>query len=457
LNPRSPRSRTTTKDSPGPAYRIRSFSVERLFGLYDYEVDVDRAGSRPGPSLLVLYGDNGSGKTTILQLIFHLLAREDNLGHRSFLARTPFRRLAVTLDPQLTIEAVRPNSALTGEYRLRIARHGQQLAEATAQVDQALAVKSDHGTADNRRNWQTFLQVLSELHLDFFYLRDDRRPDRPPAVDPRADLDFDDEVTLDEHRNVFRYRVHQEESGGRLQATLTALASWIRDEALRRTNIGEVGTRDIYAEIARRIAESDRPGHAADQPTESLIDSLRRLEKRSVPYVDLGLISAPQLTDIVTTLKASPANTRELIGRVVSPYVDSLEKRLDAQKDLMQLVSLFLERINRFLRDKSLSYELARGFSIETREHQSLLPTQLSSGEQQLLALLAQVITARSTATVFLIDEPEISLNVKWQRVLVDTLLQLVRGADVQFILATHSLELLASHREHVFRLGRPD
>ena len=58
-----------------------------------------------------------------------------------------------------------------------------------------------------------------------------------------------------------------------------------------------------------------------------------------------------------------------------------------------------------------------------------------------------------SSATIFLIDEPEISLNVKWQRVLVDTLLGLVRGTNVEFILATHSLELLASQREHVYRL----
>jgi ABC-type glutathione transport system ATPase component len=142
-----------------------------------------------------------------------------------------------------------------------------------------------------------------------------------------------------------------------------------------------------------------------------------------------------------------------LIANVVSPYVESLRARLDALQEIQELITLLLERINAFFRNKTVTYELARGLVIATPQGKPLPPSQLSSGERQLLGLLAQVVVARKAATVFLIDEPEISLNVKWQRVLVDTLLQLVRGNDVQFILATHSLELLATHREHVHRL----
>ncbi len=45
------------------------------------------------------------------------------------------------------------------------------------------------------------------------------------------------------------------------------------------------------------------------------------------------------------------------------------------------------------------------------------------------------------------------SLNVKWQRQLVQALLDCIRGSRVQLIFATHSIELLARHKQHVVKL----
>ncbi len=47
----------------------------------------------------------------------------------------------------------------------------------------------------------------------------------------------------------------------------------------------------------------------------------------------------------------------------------------------------------------------------------------------------------------------EISLNIKWQRKLVDSLLSLAEDSDVQFVMATHLVELLTRHKESVVRL----
>jgi ABC-type glutathione transport system ATPase component len=52
-----------------------------------------------------------------------------------------------------------------------------------------------------------------------------------------------------------------------------------------------------------------------------------------------------------------------------------------------------------------------------------------------------------------MIDEPEISLNIKWQRQLVQSLLEITNDASIQFILASHSIELLAQHRDCVVNL----
>ena len=55
--------------------------------------------------------------------------------------------------------------------------------------------------------------------------------------------------------------------------------------------------------------------------------------------------------------------------------------------------------------------------------------------------------------SLLLIDEPEISLNIKWQRMLMDTLSFFVGESHAQFIIATHSFEILSRHMDNVVKL----
>jgi predicted ATP-dependent endonuclease of OLD family len=87
---------------------------------------------------------------------------------------------------------------------------------------------------------------------------------------------------------------------------------------------------------------------------------------------------------------------------------------------------------------------------VGNQEGQCISPEYLSSGEKQLLLLFCNAITARKSGTIFIIDEPEISLNVKWQRKLIDALLACLRGVDSQIVLATHSIEILAKYERYV-------
>ncbi|HAV1455310.1 TPA: ATP-binding protein, partial [Enterobacter hormaechei subsp. steigerwaltii] len=54
---------------------------------------------------------------------------------------------------------------------------------------------------------------------------------------------------------------------------------------------------------------------------------------------------------------------------------------------------------------------------------------------------------------IFMIDEPEISLNIKWQRIIINSLLDITDGANIQFIFASHSLEIISQHRHRVVKL----
>ena len=103
--------------------------------------------------------------------------------------------------------------------------------------------------------------------------------------------------------------------------------------------------------------------------------------------------------------------------------------------------------------DKEIRFQLSQGFMIINRFGDILQPAQLSSGEQQLLLLFCYVLVARDTPSIFMIDEPEISLNIKWQRIIINSLLDITDGANIQFIFASHSLEIISQHRHRVVKL----
>jgi len=66
-----------------------------------------------------------------------------------------------------------------------------------------------------------------------------------------------------------------------------------------------------------------------------------------------------------------------------------------------------------------------------------LQPYQLSSGEKQMLAILLTVLVEDGQPYVLLMDEPEVSLHVEWQKKLIDTIREL--NPKVQIVLTTHS------------------
>jgi len=77
---------------------VRRIEIDKLFGYLTYAIPQEGWVGTGFSRLMMLYGDNGCGKTTILRLLFSLLSTRRNQGDKSWVSQTPFKRFAIFFD-----------------------------------------------------------------------------------------------------------------------------------------------------------------------------------------------------------------------------------------------------------------------------------------------------------------------------------------------------------------------
>lgn len=119
---------------------------------------------------------------------------------------------------------------------------------------------------------------------------------------------------------------------------------------------------------------------------------------------------------------------------------------LENLKKLREPVLRFQEGVNMFFREgkKMLIVDGQGDIKIKVSPKRINSVYELSSGEKQLIIMLAHLALSQGNkhSSIFLIDEPELSLHISWQELFVDALLK--ASPNTQFIIATHAPAILA-------------
>lgn len=439
---------------PQPA-AILGIECTGLFGHYSYDLSPKSGDDLVRlPQILLLYGDNGSGKTTIAQLLFHMLSGKDGRGHRTFLARTKFRRFCVRFHNGSSFTAERPGTSLDGPYDLVVSDDQGCSRSVSVKTSEDGTVKP--GDVDDEELCEV-LSFCSPTPLDVYFLSDNRTLQSDVFDDEPSDEWFPHHGRIVTRRigdTTEQMLVPSRTRDLTVGPSLWRAETWMRRQAIQASSAGELTTSNIYVEIIKRITEA--PTESAKDATgrvAQLLESLIALAKRSKAFEALGLSQAVPIDTLSEHVRSAGTAQSELVTSVLEPYVDSIRSRLDAFAELQQRLTSFLGIINAFYRGKSVRITMSDGIRVFDNTGDQLEPSLLSSGEKQLLLLLCNILVATSKPSLFIIDEPELSLNVKWQRQIVDSLLSLVEGSHVQFIMATHSIELLTRHKDFVLKL----
>ena len=95
------------------------------------------------------------------------------------------------------------------------------------------------------------------------------------------------------------------------------------------------------------------------------------------------------------------------------------------------------------------------GFYFKTDNGKKLALNELSSGEQHEVVLLYELIFKTKPGIVVLIDEPEISLHISWQKEFLDDLLKIIKIQNFQVMIATHSPSIINDRWDLVYNLEK--
>jgi energy-coupling factor transporter ATP-binding protein EcfA2 len=449
------------------SHAIDHLSIEGLFGQYNYELppkykheDLSR--------LFILYGENGSGKTTLLKLVYHALSPEDNRGHRSFIARTKFKRFAIGLHDKTVLEIQRIVKRGGGTLHMALHRDARTIANIELEFDEKAGVPGTDKIPNNER-LEEFLGQIRKLRIRLYYLSDDRKHQgeivtrprnaeeahrwafirhRLSSTTPEARINLEEELSAN---------IPDDENSSLINA-IDRVSDWVQRQVRRGSAKGQESAYTIYSKVVSDIAHShDAKRENIRAEAENLTKTLHDLEQESERYNAYGL--APKLSaaqELINNLQSAGDTTLPVMCSVIRPHVDGIAARLKALEDIYTTIDRLIQTLNNFYRNKVVSFSVDKGFEIKpigVKDKDTLNPIQLSSGEKQLFLLLCNTILARKHASLFLIDEPELSLNVKWQRQLVKAILDNSEGSNVQFLLSTHSMELITQHRANVVRL----
>ncbi|MCH2534366.1 MAG: ATP-binding protein [Bdellovibrionales bacterium] len=132
--------------------------------------------------------------------------------------------------------------------------------------------------------------------------------------------------------------------------------------------------------------------------------------------------------------------------KVLWLHLDDMKRKLNTLEGLKVKLELLSDILNKRFRYKKTIISQYEGikFVIENGKNESFLsPSKLSSGEQHQLVLFYDLIFNTDDNSIILIDEPELSLHVDWQRAFLDDLIKVATINSDYFIVATHSPQII--------------
>lgn len=354
---------------------LRRIQIEKLFGLYNYDIELRGHGETP----LFLTGPNGYGKSTILNIIDYIY-REDF----DSLREVSFEKL------QLYFE----NSGAEGPIRKRLTVVRLSRDRGTYLLNFYV---TDWDTAIDERGTVfhypggMMMSLAFLMSEDALYYIHDQRLTRTERV------------------------LNQEITEPTIKGNAEEFSNWLSELSAKIQQ--ELSMMNL--QFSDSISEDDYQSRMA------------AVESSFLPLYRYGII--PQ-HDCLAYQKENSMFLHAYVCKmeqVVANYADDIDKIVAFDK----IINSYEFSDKRF----EINLQDGYRFVSDNIEHTPLDNTKLSSGERQILIQIYELLFRAERDSLVLVDEPEISIHYAWQLLYMENMNQIAKLKNLQCLVATHS------------------
>lgn len=419
-------------------YHIESIEVDGFWGSRSLTVDFH-------DDVNIIIGKNGTGKTTLINILQAALSVDVSL--LASLSFDQIRLRLLTDSSTRTVSITRePSKSFYDLVKYKISRKKFTFPLFPSEVDYRRRLKAEYlSDYQEARSEMASLVNTSWLSVGREILEDD-------DWDPRLRRKRPDLVL------------------NPVDIRLNALLKRLSDYQLRlQTRAGALSARFQEQVLTSILFRPEFDAFDVDEDLQEDFDSLK--EQLVEAYGALGMQSSQvnarirkHITEVKKSYKTILRKKASKEGFYINEVLPiSLLKRTqhivglstDTQMQRRQLFShidLFVDTVNSFFEDKLARLGSSDESGLEILKDASPIPfAQLSSGEKQLFILLTETLLQNQQSSVFIADEPELSLHIEWQRQLVTAIRRL--NPRSQLIAATHSPEIAGPWKSNIIQM----
>ena len=424
------------------SYFIESFKIDKLWGSRPINLTFNN-------DVNALIGPNGSGKTTILNLLHAILS-----GDLRSVVNFNFQQAKIGLK-SFKSNSVRTITVDIGDESLKL-KVGQK--EYSAPID----VFSDRRPIPPSRRYlydrgNVIRNMLSE-EID----------DESTPIVPLVWLPVSRRLPLtenDQERHIGTERLESVDL--RLKELLDRLSRYYlilnaQFSERRREFEGQALStmlynkeRDGFDSMLDSISSSPLPTKSEKTQLLNAFEATGFLDEKMQTQIDDYFTEAERVLKRISEgkhIRIKDIPVLPIIRRTQT-MVKSARRLEKHSKTLFSPLRLYEDIVNSFLEDKTIAVDESDGLKIELPSKSELKWRDLSSGEKQILILLTEVLLKVDEPVVYIADEPELSLHVTWQEKLLESIVTL--GGQKQIIVATHSPDIVGKFRDNVITLGK--
>ncbi|WAI86931.1 hypothetical protein SC65A3_00381 [Psychrobacter sp. SC65A.3] len=399
--------------------------------------------------LNIIIGKNGSGKTTLMSILINIL----NVDLRS-IAKNDFKKVIIRLSNGTLSRTIKVNKELLDNENN------------TYKVDYQLSNKKyTFYISDNYRNFigrsmmnrgsnhQLLKQKVSEIiklsSLSVYRLRNE----------DEKNLESEGEIKVVSSVDQRLYEIMQRLVSFQLE--LSNNATVVSDELKKNVLLSVLY--DSSKIDSKYSIEFDKQSE-----TEMLRKAFKQLnildkatEKKIKIHVDSinDLMSKYNKTRENIELDNNESEHEVMLPQLLASF-ESIKKSRNVfkmsykaeeeKKEIFSPVNDFIKLIEDFIENKKFKVD-KNGLNVINKDNDEVDIYKLSSGEKQIIILLAEALLNKGKNNIYLADEPELSLHIDWQRKIIPSIKKL--NPDSQIIVATHSPEIAASNRNKMISM----